>query len=351
MSPNIPSNMRAAVVEAPGRLAIHEVPVPKPGDYEALCEVLFGSVCTGTDGHILAGRWNKPLPLILGHESVGRVIAVGEKVRSYRIGDVVTRVGAPAVPALNLDATWGGFADYGLAADHWSMARDGLPRETWEGKRVNQLVPAAIDLRTAPMFITWRETLSWLLRLGVALAGARVLVAGSGGNGIAFAAHAARLGARVTLLGAARWTERAKRAGVAVYVDHRGEEGTVAEALREAAPDGHALIIDTLGAAGLADRLLPHLASGGTLAVYGLDNYGGVRVSPHLARGPFRLQHLGDYDEAETHHAVTDAVLQGRLDASVWYDLKAPKELEELPEVFARLAERATPKVLVRLRG
>lgn len=241
--------------------------------------------------------------------------------------------------------------DYGLASDHEAMRADGLPPEAWRGKRVQKVVDPRIDARAAPMFITWRETLSWIGALGVSFRGAKVLIAGSGGNGLAFAAHASRAGARVTMLGAARWTSRAQALGVAVYVDHRGTDEAVAGALRAAAPDGHALIIDTLGAPGLADRLLPHVADGGTLGVYGLDQFGGVRLSPHLARGPFRVHHLGPYDEAETHEAVTEAVLRGELDAARWYDLGAPVELEELPQVFARLRERATPKVLVRLRG
>ena len=35
-------------------------------------------------------------PTILGHESVGRVIEVGKKVKNFHCGDLVTRVGAPS---------------------------------------------------------------------------------------------------------------------------------------------------------------------------------------------------------------------------------------------------------------
>ena len=69
------SNMKAAVVEKPGELVIREVSFPEVGEYDALCETLFGATCTGTDLHLIDGTlpWRQGYPLILGHESVGRV--------------------------------------------------------------------------------------------------------------------------------------------------------------------------------------------------------------------------------------------------------------------------------------
>ncbi|MBP6685514.1 MAG: alcohol dehydrogenase catalytic domain-containing protein, partial [Leucobacter sp.] len=46
-----------------------------PGD--ALVEIEYATVC-GSDLHTVSGRRSAPVPLVLGHEQLGRVIAVGE---------------------------------------------------------------------------------------------------------------------------------------------------------------------------------------------------------------------------------------------------------------------------------
>ena len=56
--------MRAALVEKLGSLVVRTVPDPRPGPYEALCELVYGATCTGTDSHIIAGSfpWIGALP-------------------------------------------------------------------------------------------------------------------------------------------------------------------------------------------------------------------------------------------------------------------------------------------------
>ncbi len=160
--------MKAALIEHFGSLVVREIPDPQPGPYDALCALRYGATCTGTDSHIIDGSfpWISPLPTVLGHESVGRVIAVGAKVRHLRVGDLITRVGDTGTPDGAISVTWGGFAEYGIAKDHWAMCADGLPAEEWQGARWNQVVPHGVAEEIAPMFTTWRETLSYLLRTG-----------------------------------------------------------------------------------------------------------------------------------------------------------------------------------------
>jgi propanol-preferring alcohol dehydrogenase len=85
--------MRAVIFHAPGRpLELAKVPEPEPGKWELLLEVLACGVCR-TDLHIVDGELAEPVtPLILGHQIVGRVLALGEGVREFAIGD---RVGVP----------------------------------------------------------------------------------------------------------------------------------------------------------------------------------------------------------------------------------------------------------------
>jgi D-arabinose 1-dehydrogenase-like Zn-dependent alcohol dehydrogenase len=341
--------MKAAIVEKPGVLKVRQVPDPVPGDYDALCELLYGATCTGTDTHIIKGEFPFPIidyPAILGHESVGRVIKVGKKVRNFRLGDLVTRVGAPRLPDVHI--AWGGYAEYGLAKDHWAMKADGLPEPDWKPSRVNQVVPPSVDPRLAPMFTTWRETLSYLSRMG-SIKESRLLVIGSGGNGLSYVTHGVNLGASsVWLVGSARCALLASRLGVSGFLEYTRADAL--EALRDACPEGFDIIIDAIGKAGQADRFLPFLKPGGKIGIYGIDDFNKVTLSPRLGRGSFTVWN-GGYDESETHQQVSEFFLQGRLDASIWYDPERPWPLDRIQEAFEALWDRKAVKALIQLKA
>jgi propanol-preferring alcohol dehydrogenase len=69
-----------------------DLPLPEPGPGQLRIRVTACGVCR-TDLHGTDGELPRPkLPLVLGHEVVGRVDAVGEGVRRFAVGD---RVGIP----------------------------------------------------------------------------------------------------------------------------------------------------------------------------------------------------------------------------------------------------------------
>ena len=73
-------------------LALRDVPKPKPERGQLLVKVNACAVCR-TDLHIIDGELPGPkLPLILGHQIVGRVQQIGENVSGFEIGN---RVGVP----------------------------------------------------------------------------------------------------------------------------------------------------------------------------------------------------------------------------------------------------------------
>ena len=86
--------MRAMVLDKPKQpLRLRDVPKPKPGRGQLLVRVATCAVCR-TDLHVVDGELPNPkLPLILGHQIVGRVEEMGADVpSSFAIGD---RVGIP----------------------------------------------------------------------------------------------------------------------------------------------------------------------------------------------------------------------------------------------------------------
>ena len=85
--------MRAMVLEKPRQpLQLRDVPKPKPAKGQLLVRIATCAVCR-TDLHVVDGELPNPkLPLIPGHQIVGRVEQIGTGVEGFSIGD---RVGIP----------------------------------------------------------------------------------------------------------------------------------------------------------------------------------------------------------------------------------------------------------------
>lgn len=85
--------MKAMVLSSPGSpLELMEAPDPVPGPGQVLIRIHACGVCR-TDLHVVDGELARPaLPLIPGHEIVGRVIRTGDEVTNIQEGD---RVGVP----------------------------------------------------------------------------------------------------------------------------------------------------------------------------------------------------------------------------------------------------------------
>jgi propanol-preferring alcohol dehydrogenase len=84
--------MRAMQLDRPGEpLHMVESPLPKPGLGQIRIAIAACGVCR-TDLHVLDGDIHGKLPIVPGHEIVGRVDAVGKGVEGFAKGD---RVGVP----------------------------------------------------------------------------------------------------------------------------------------------------------------------------------------------------------------------------------------------------------------
>ncbi|OGV70091.1 MAG: L-threonine 3-dehydrogenase [Lentisphaerae bacterium RIFOXYB12_FULL_65_16] len=89
--------MKAVVKAKPGRgLELREVPVPEFGHGDLLVKVQKVGVC-GTDLHIYlwdawAQKTIKP-PMVIGHEFVGEIVAMGSEVNGYQVGERISGEG------------------------------------------------------------------------------------------------------------------------------------------------------------------------------------------------------------------------------------------------------------------
>lgn len=103
------AKVRAAVMVRPGRIALHEFPMPEPAQGCVVMKVRYSGIC-GTDKHTFRGESKQyagtpqekdlTYPLICGHENVGEVVALGGEVRDSEGRPL--KVGDRIVPAANV---------------------------------------------------------------------------------------------------------------------------------------------------------------------------------------------------------------------------------------------------------
>ncbi|MDF7662354.1 L-threonine 3-dehydrogenase [Erwiniaceae bacterium L1_54_6] len=75
---------------------VTDAPIPEPGHNDLLIKIRKTAIC-GTDVHIYNwDDWSRktiPVPMITGHEYVGEVVAIGQEVKGFAIGDRVSGEG------------------------------------------------------------------------------------------------------------------------------------------------------------------------------------------------------------------------------------------------------------------
>ena len=90
---SIPKMMKAMTLTAYDHLKLASVPVPQPGPGEVLCRIKSVAIC-GSDPKMIHGgyaftNWPPYYPFIMGHEWAGQIVALGEGVEDFKIGDRV----------------------------------------------------------------------------------------------------------------------------------------------------------------------------------------------------------------------------------------------------------------------
>jgi glucose 1-dehydrogenase len=193
---------------------IVEVATPaEPAAGEVLCRTLQLGVC-GTDREILHSTrpWTPPDEdrLILGHECLARIEAVGPGVADYRIGDLVVPVVRRALPGQRRRVDllpFGTFVERGIVRQHGFSQPHWLDRPEY----LFRVPPSIVDLAVLAEPLTCSEkgineaTLLTRARLGAeawtAQSPPRLLVTGMGPIGFAAVLAAIARGWPVTMLG------------------------------------------------------------------------------------------------------------------------------------------------------
>lgn len=338
--------MKAAVLDLDGKLSVKEIKEPIIPEYGALVKMEYGSTCAGTDARLMRKQHPFPVnyPAVLGHESTGVIVSVDDKVRNYKVGDRISRVGT--IPNDEYGICWGGFAQYGIALDWQAMKEDGIEQSKWIKNRVNKVIPNDIDPKDCPMIITWRETLSYYNRLKIK-ENSNVLITGSGANSLSFVAHAVYNKNKVVVIGSPARGQDSLRLGAIASIDYHNDD--IEKQLNEYFPDGIDAIIDGVGNSTNVNKAISLINEDGIIGIYGWNDRKGYGINPFNTTKNFRVYCAG-YDEPETHDEVIKRIREGKLVARNWYDVDSPIKLKDIASAYDRLANKEAYKFLIDLQ-
>ncbi len=304
--------MRAARLEGVGALRVRAVDEPAPAADELVIRVEACGIC-GTDRHILHGDYPSAVPVTLGHELAGTVIATGDgallpagtrvavdpniacgRCHECRRGDVCL---CPSRVAIGVDLD-GGLADYALVPARQAYA---LPPG----------VPAEWGALCEPLACCLHA-----LDLAQIQAGMSVAVIGGGVIGQLMVQLARLCGAATVVLATRQASRRAlaETLGATATVDPGAAD--VVQAIGGSggsAPGGVDVVLECVGTAQTFEQAVALARRGGTVLIFGV-----AAESERAAISPFEvfareLRIVGSYLNPLTHGRAVELVASGRL--------------------------------------
>ncbi|MFZ0767302.1 MAG: zinc-binding dehydrogenase [Bradyrhizobium sp.] len=298
---------RAAVITRPGGpevLEIRDLPLPAPGRDELRVRVRACGI-GATDLIMLAGKYRfaPKLPIVGGYEIAGVVDAIGPDVTGFRIGQ---RVAALTVH--------GGFAEY-------------LVREA---RHFVPIPDQVSDVEAAAVILNYVSAWQMIHRVAKVEKGARALVTGAGG-GVGTALLQLLGLAGVTTYGMASSPKHALVTKLgALPIDYR--DGPIDRLVRSREPNGVDFAFDALGGKSIS-QCLSAVKRGGLVVGYGF-----LTANSQLAQARMFFD------------TFVTSRLRGRRGAfygiSLLYRRDARPFLEDLPKIFALVAERRIEPVI-----
>jgi 2-desacetyl-2-hydroxyethyl bacteriochlorophyllide A dehydrogenase len=344
--------MKTVAVVEPGRVEIVETNKPVPGPYQALVETDVAYLCNATDSKLVSGHFPgvDTYPLALGHESTGRVVEAGAKVRNFQVGKravggLVFDFGGDA-----LNSGWGGFSQYTLVNDHLAMVADGVADEQhgwFECYEIQTAVDDDISPQAAGLLCTWREVYGGIDDFQIQ-PGDDVLIFGAGPVGLSFVKFLKMKGLQfvgVVEPNEAKHPYARKMGADAVFVPYSPELDQLT------ADRGKPLdvVVDAVGSQDIINAALPRIKLGGTIGVYGVIAAGNIDLQKH--RGPYNFnlfvhQWPTRRRERAAQQPLCDWLREGKLKAEEF--ITHEFRLEQINEALEAVQGGSVLKALIR---
>ncbi len=340
--------MQVAVLNEPGSFVVEERERPNPSPDELLVKVGEVGIC-GSDVHYYEhgriGDYVVESPLVLGHESAGEVVAVGENAADdFDVGDRVTL--EPGVPCRRCAHCKRG--EYNLCPDVTFMATppdDGAFAEfvAW---------PADFTYRLPENVSTREGALCEPLSVGIHAArrgnvgvGDSVLITGSGPIGLLAMEAAKAAGATEVFISdvVPEKLALAESRGADTTIDV-SEENLAHAVERLTDGEGVDLVIEASGATPAIKATINAVRRGGTVVLIGLSQDDEIP----LATGDIidkELDVRGSFRYRNTYPAAIQLLADGAVDVEGIVDFEMP--LPDVREAFERAKESSTLKAMI----
>ena len=326
-------------------LSLEHVPVPHAGHGEVLIRVLKTAIC-GTDVHIYAwDDWAQrtvPVPLVTGHEFVGRISALGDGVRGLEVGQLATGEGH-------------------IVCGHCRNCRAGRRHLCMSTVSIGATAPGAFaELLVLPAVNVWPvdesiplDTLAIFDPLGNAvhtalsfdLVGEDVLITGAGPVGCLAAAVVRHAGARhvvITDVNPLRLA-LAEKMGVSLALDVR--TAGVSDAMTALGmQEGFDVGLEMSGSAQALEDMIAAMCHGGCIGLLGLiEGKTSVNWEPVIFGG-LTIKGIYGREMFETWYKMT-AMVQSGLDVTAVITHHFPVEGYE--EAFEIMRSGRSGKIIL----
>ncbi|MEE4590766.1 zinc-dependent alcohol dehydrogenase family protein [Streptomyces sp. DSM 41524] len=327
--------MRAAVIEAPGKVTVATVADPTPGPREVVVDVAACGLC-GTDLHILQGEFAPTLPIVPGHEFAGEVVGVGSDVTELAVGDRVA-----VDPSLHCHECRYCRIGRGNLCDNWNAIGVSVPGGAAEfavAPVANCVkLPEHVDVADAALI----EPLSCAVRGYDVLngnLGAEVLIYGSGTMGLMMLELAKRTGATsVDMLDV-----NAERLSTATTL---GCSRSAASADELDQPRGWDVVIDATGNQAAIQDGLGRVAKAGTFLQFGVSDYATrATIEPYKIYNQ-EITITGSMAVLHSYERAAGLFASGVLDPKIFISHRTP--LEEYPKALDQFKAGVGRKIVV----
>jgi S-(hydroxymethyl)glutathione dehydrogenase/alcohol dehydrogenase len=287
--------MRAVVLEQPGQITrVEDLELEAPRAGEVLVRIAASGVCH-SDLHVRDAEWERPGPIVLGHEGAGFVEAVGPGVTTPRVGDLVALSWYyPCLRCAHCQAGRQWLCSDTRALDH--RLPDGSTRLSRSdgsavmsylaiGTFAERTVVAAEAAIPMPLGVSAEVAaligcavttgVGAVLKTAQVPAGASVAVIGLGGVGLSVVMGAVLAGATriVAVDRVAEKLERARDLGATDLILAADPEQTLS-AIRAVTDGGPDFSFEAIGLASTIELSVACLPRGGTAVLVGLTRFG-----------------------------------------------------------------------------
>lgn len=309
--------MKAAVMHAPGLIQIEERPVPEVGPDDVLVRIGAVGIC-GSDVHYYVtgriGRYVVEKPIILGHESAGTIVAIGDHVTSHHVGDRVAL--EPGIPCRHCEYCKSG--RYNLCPDVVFMATppvDGVFCEYYACPAdFAYALPENVSLEAAAMCEPLACGLHAVRRARLQ-PGETVAIVGAGpiGQMALQAARAYGASGRIVIDPDERRLELAARSGATSTINPNDPDS--AKDIQELATTGIDVVIEASGAPETSILVTDLIRRGGRIVFIGLPGQEHVPFSV-LQLVDKELDVLGVFRYANVYPQAIQLLASGLVDVT-----------------------------------